>query len=149
MYLGTGNYAEAEALFTEALKSRIRVLGKEHDETLATAMAFGSVRLERREYTSTGSLLRETLASYEKGHPDTWQRYACESLLGTSLMEQKKYEEAEPLLLSAYAGVTQRKETIAANSRHLIEDTRTSLVKLYKIWGKPDKAAEWEAKGIN
>ncbi len=130
----------------EALESRIRVLGKEHDETLATAMALGSLRLERHKYTSAEGLLRETLASYEKSYPASWQRYACESLLGTSLLDQTKYEEAEPLLLSAYAGMTQRKEKIAASSHHFIEDARTSLVKLYKTWGKPDKAAEWEAK---
>jgi hypothetical protein len=106
----------------------------------------GRVRLERHEYSSAENLLRETLTSYEKSYPATWQRYACESLVGASLVDQTKYEQAEPPLLSAYAGLMQRKATIPASSRHLIEDTLTSLVKLYKSWEKSDKAAEWEAK---
>jgi len=143
-----GNLAEAEVLFTTALESRVRVLGKEHDVTLMTAMNLGNVRLERHEYASAEGIFRETLASYEKSHPETWQRYLCESVLGETLAAQSKYDEAEPLLVSGYEGMNQRKEAIAAFSLHHIEGARKSLVKLYKAQGKSEKAAEWEAKRV-
>jgi tetratricopeptide (TPR) repeat protein len=141
-----GDYAEAEALFTAALESRTQVLGKDHDVTLNTAMNLGRVRLERHEYTAAETLLRETLASYENRYPARWQRYACESLLGAALAAQRKYDEAEPRLLSGYGGMNQRKETIPAFSQHFLEEAQESLVKLYRAEEKPDKVAEWARK---
>jgi non-specific serine/threonine protein kinase/serine/threonine-protein kinase len=142
-----GKYSEAEALYGSALESRIRVLGKEHDVTLITALNLARVRMERSEYESAEALLRGTLASYEKSYPAIWQRYACESLLGQSLAGQKKYDEAELLLLSGFEGLEQRKVTIAAFSQHFIEEARESLAKVYRMRGKTKKAAELEAKG--
>ena len=77
---------------------------------------------------------------------NTWGRYNCESMLGASLAGQKKYAEAEGLLLSGYAGMVQRKATIPAPSRFKLEQAGKWIVQLYQDWGKPDKAAEWRQK---
>ena len=49
--------------------------------------------------------------------PDSWNRYHCQSLLGASLAGQKKFAEAEPLLIAGYEGMVQREATIAAPDR--------------------------------
>ena len=41
--------------------------------------------------------------------PESWESYNCQSMLGGSLEGQKKYREAEPLLVSGYGGVIKRK----------------------------------------
>ena len=138
-----GKYAQAETLFASALESRARVLGKEHPTTLRTAYYLGRVRFLRHAYEPAEAVLRTTLISYQHAHPTIWSRYACESLLGATLAAQKNYDAAEPLLLSGYEGMNQRKESIPVHSRFYLEDTRKALVRLYEAWGKPAKAAEW------
>jgi hypothetical protein len=66
----------------------------------------------------------------------------AESLLGGCLAAQKKYTEAEPLLLGGYRGLT---EAPAAPSRH-VEQARQRLIKFYEASGRPEEAAKWKAK---
>ena len=48
-----------------------------------------------------------------KALPDDWRTFNARSLLGGSLLGQKKYAEAEPLLLSGYEGMKQREDKIS------------------------------------
>jgi hypothetical protein len=106
-------------------------------------------------YLSQGKLLeserlsREALEFNQKKQPDDWQRFRAESLLGASLAGQKKFAEAEPLLLEGYQGMVQRKERMGwmgvPNLYHL-DRAREWIVQLYQAWGKPEKAAEWRKK---
>ena len=89
------------------------------------------------------SLLRPALTTYEKVAPDSWERYNCESMLGASLTGQKKYQEAEPLVVDGYDAMTQRKATIPAGSSSALDDAGARIVQLYRSWGKAEKAAEW------
>jgi hypothetical protein len=50
----------------------------------------------------------------EKKIPDDFFTFNARSMLGGSLLGQKKYAEAEPLLLSAYEGLRQREDRIPA-----------------------------------
>jgi hypothetical protein len=67
-------------------------------------------------------------------------------MLGSSLSGQGKLEEAEPLLTSGYEGMVKRQARLSFEDRALIAEAGNRLVNLYKAWGKPDKAAEWEAR---
>ena len=66
------------------------------------------------------------------------------SLLGESLAGEKKYTEAEPLLLEGYQGMLARQDRIDAPGRYHLELAHQWLVQLYQAWGKPDKGAEWK-----
>jgi hypothetical protein len=91
-------------------------------------------------------LAREALEAEKKVQPDDWQRYRAESLLGESLAGEKKYSEAEPLLLEGYQGMLARKDHIAVPDRYHLDLAQQWLVQLYQAWGKPAKAAEWRKK---
>jgi hypothetical protein len=67
-------------------------------------------------------------------------------LLGASLSGQKKYPEAEPLMLSGREGLVARESSIPAPNRGCLPDAGRRLISLYTDWGKPEKAAEWKAK---
>jgi hypothetical protein len=86
------------------------------------------------------------LMSYESSAPDEWNRYYCKSLLGASLAGQKRYAEAEPLLLSGYHGLKQRQAAIEAADRFVLAESAKQIVALYRAWGKPAQAAEWRSK---
>jgi hypothetical protein len=109
---------------------------------------YNLARLYRSENKSGQAelLLREAVNGYEKAGPDIWRRYNCQSMLGASLADQKKYAEAEALLLSGYQGMLQREATIPASERIELERAGEWIVQLYQDWGKPDKAAEWREK---
>ena len=65
------------------------------------------------------------------------------TLLGGALIGQKKYAEAEPLLLAAYEGMNlQKKENTPPIDSQLAE-TMERLVQLYEAWEKPDEADRW------
>jgi tetratricopeptide (TPR) repeat protein len=68
------------------------------------------------------------------------------SLLGDSLMTQKKYADAEPLLLAGYEGMKQREDMIPAPPKIHLTEALERLVQLYEAWGKKDQADEWRKK---
>ena len=60
-----------------------------------------------------------------------------------SLLPQKKYAEAEPLVLKGYEGLKERKWALAQHQTYRLPDALARLVQLYDTWGKPDEAARW------
>ena len=88
-------------------------------------------------------MFRAALTQYEKNAPDDWERYNCQSLLGASLTAQKKFQEAEPLIVDGYEGLVQRKAKIAGGTPSALDKARDRAVELYRSWGKSDKAVEW------
>ena len=62
------------------------------------------------------------------------------------LLGQKKYAEAEPLLLQGYEGLVQRRDKIPPKYPNRPTEALERLVQLYDAWGKKDKADEWRKK---
>ena len=139
-------YAEAEQLDMKVLETRRRVLGPQHPATTDTMASLSELWLLGHRYAEPEPLLREALNTLQHTSPDSWKRYYLESLLGAALAGQKRYAEAEPLLLSGYAGLIQRKATIPAASKSNLADAADWIVQLYRDWGQPDKTTEWQSK---
>jgi eukaryotic-like serine/threonine-protein kinase len=79
--------------------------------------------------------------------PGQWQIYGALSAVGESLLTQKKYAEAEPLLLEAHAEMLKRTPTpITAPFTASIARTVSGLVDLYTATSEPAKAAVWQQK---
>ena len=140
LYLSQRRYPQAEATFEQALEGRRKALGNEHPDTLITIMGLAESRLLQGEYVEAETVSREGLNAYQKKDPDNWRRFHMASLLGSSLAGQKKFAEAEPLLVSGYEGLRQREGTMPAASRVKIDQARTRLSQMYHDSGKPQKA---------
>jgi tetratricopeptide (TPR) repeat protein/predicted Ser/Thr protein kinase len=145
-YYSQGEYAKAEPLFSQSLEIRRRVLGPSHPDTTDALTLLAEVQIKQQRYTDAEQLLRDGLNTMEKTRPDHWRRFSAESLLGSALAGQQRYAEAEPLLLSGYAGLLQRNDTITATEKTHLADAGGAIVDLYRSWGQPDKAAEWQFK---
>jgi len=141
-----GKYALAATYATQALAGRRHALGPEHPDTMTSAADLALAYLSQEKFTDSEPLAREVLEFNRKKQPDDWQGFRAESLLGASLAGQRKYAEAEPLLLSGYQGMTARKDRIDVPDWYHLDRAREWLVQLYHGWGKPDKAAEWSGK---
>jgi hypothetical protein len=132
-------------LFEAALKGRQAKFGPDHPETLALMTQLARAYLGDKP-AQAETLLRQALAILDKKSPDVWQSYEARSLLGASLLEQKKYAEAEPFLLQGYDGMKAREARIPAPSRKRLSEAGKRLVTLYNAWGRKDKAEEWSKK---
>ena len=66
--------------------------------------------------------------------------------LGAALLGQKKYSEAEPLLLAGYQGMKEREATMPQPSKVRLIASLKWVVQLYEATGNEDKAKEWREK---
>jgi len=103
--------------------------------------------LVKGKFVEAESLARECLAIREKAIPDDWLTFNARSLLGGSLLGQRKYQAAEPLLLSGYEGLKQREDKIPAGVRLTrLKQSLQRLAQLDEETGRPEQAAEWRQK---
>jgi hypothetical protein len=79
----------------------------------------------------------------EKGQPNHWTTFEAQSLLGGALVGQKKYAEAEPLLLKGYEGMKQQEKSIEPRDKRRLKEAVERLVRLYEETDKKDEAARW------
>jgi hypothetical protein len=91
-------------------------------------------------------LLRECLEIRTKSQPDDWSTFNTKSLLGGSLLGQKQYAEAEPLLGEGYEGMKDREKTMPEIAKPRMTEAIERLVQLYNATDKKDKADEWRKK---
>ena len=90
-----------------------------------------AARLREGKFAEAEVLARECLSLREKTIPDNWRTFNAQSMLGGSLLGQKKYAEAEPLLLSGYKGMKQREAGIPPEGKPRLSETLQRLVQLY------------------
>jgi eukaryotic-like serine/threonine-protein kinase len=142
IYQRQGKYSLAETYAAQALAERRHVLGTEHEDTMVSAADLALAYVSQGKFAESEPLAREAMEVNRKNRPDDWKGFRAESLLGASLAGQKRYAEAEPLLLEGFQGMLVRKDRIAVPNRYHLELAHRWLVQLYKNWGKPQKAAE-------
>jgi serine/threonine protein kinase len=127
--------------WVECVRARYRGLDSLHfAHELST---LGLVVLRQRKWAAAEPPLRECLAIHEKLAPDTWERYHIQSQLGQALLGQKKYAEAESLLLASREGLVAHADKATASQRRRAEDLTALLFQLYDESGDKEKAAAW------
>ena len=144
-YTDAGRVADAIPLHEEALELSVAQLRAEHPDTLFAMNCLARACLDVKP-AETESLSRRLMAIRDKTNPDDWSAFDVRSLLGASLLRQKKYAEAEPLLLEGYAGLEARATKIPIPSRKRVTEALDRIVELYDAWGKKGKALEWRKK---
>lgn len=93
-------------------------------------------------YPPAEQYLRESLSIREKRIPKKWETFWTQSLLGAALAGQKRWKEAEPLLLSGYEGLKSVADTIPASPYRNLFLAGHRLAELYDATDRSDKAAE-------
>jgi tetratricopeptide (TPR) repeat protein len=138
-----GNLAEAELLYRARLES-LRPVVRADDPLLARALAdLAYTMLCEGKSAEAGSLAQECLGIQEKQMPDNWRTFAARGLLGAALFGQRRYAQAEPLLLSGYEGLSQRAKWIPPDQKRTqLALPLAELVHLYTALGQTDRALE-------
>lgn len=114
-----------------------------HPETLAARQAFALALRGRGQTSAAAYHLKAVLDARQVLGADRLDTQVCRLELGTTRLGQKKYAEAEPLLLEAYAGL--KNNPADANNRWT-RITVQRLVQLYENSKQRDKADEWRKK---
>jgi tetratricopeptide (TPR) repeat protein len=110
----------------------------------ASALAVrGLMLLQEKKPAEAALKLRECLRIRQKIQPDDWTTAETESLLGEALLEQKKFAEAEPMLLRGYEGMQLHADSIPPQDKPRLIKALERLVKLYEAWGNTEKATRW------
>jgi hypothetical protein len=65
------------------------------------------------------------------------------AVLGSTLLGEQKYAEAESLLLRSYEKMKERESQVAVRERRLLKRTAEQLAKLYHDQNRMEQAREW------
>jgi Protein kinase domain/Tetratricopeptide repeat len=139
----------------EAILRELLDFQKEHGQAdspplpYATTLEFlGRNLLQQRKWAVAEAMLRECLSIRENKEPPLmFNRFSTKSLLGASLVGQKKYADAEPYLLQGYRGLKERADWAAPGMGRIpVPEAAERLVQFYEATGKQDKADEWRKK---
>ena len=145
MYRRWGKYALAEDLSAEAL-SIIRRAGDSEGSAKFWELELAAAYCPDKKFTQCETLARDVFDYRRKKKEDGWASFRAESFLGASLAGQTKYDEAEPLLLEGYRGMTEQLDKKNGEQKAELQFVHQSLVQLYQAWGKPDEAVRWMRK---
>ena len=89
-------------------------------------------------------VLREALGIYQKETPQAWNTANCRFHLGATLANQRKFAEAEQLLLDAFNDMTERVAQTPAWGKQHRSEVAARLVEFYKAQNNTDEAVKWE-----
>jgi serine/threonine protein kinase/tetratricopeptide (TPR) repeat protein len=153
--LDQGRHEEAISALENALRIAGSALGPDHPLVAIYTINLGAAQLARGTPAATAAaelLLRDGLRirllapgvvpARRRTFPDNdWSIGGTKSLLGAALLAERRYDEAEGVLLEA-----ERDLAASRDPRGDMIVTVRRLVMLYDSWGKPTKAAEYRAR---
>jgi hypothetical protein len=142
-YGRTGKSAEAIALATERVGAARKRFHAGSPPLAAVLGAVGMALHYAEMCADAEPLLRECLSIRQQQEADVWTTFDTQSLLGHALLGQKKYAEAEPLLVQGYQGMKDREDHMPHDARYRLVLDLEGLVHLYDAWGKKAEADKW------
>jgi eukaryotic-like serine/threonine-protein kinase len=137
-------YADAVQMHRRALALRRTRLPEKHSATLNSLSELVLALIGLGELGQAETLAREHWESRREKAPDHWQTFEAQSILGGILARQKKHDEAEPLLLSGYQGLIERRDTIPPANHARLKAALERLAQFYQETNRREPAAEWE-----
>ena len=131
-------FDEARTLLDAAVALQRRVLPPGHLDLARSTAALGLLDARTAQAARGEPLLREALAIRQRvlgeGH---WLTASVASALGESLTVQRRFPEAEGVLLPAL----DRMVAALGGAHPAAVETRERIAALYDAWGRPDRAA--------
>jgi hypothetical protein len=106
----------------------------------------GNWLLELKEFATAEPILRDCLAVREEpaktNQLQPWRVANVKSILGAALLGQKKYTDAEPLLLTGYNELKKDEKDLPPQGTY-IPDALQRLVDFYQATGQKNKAEHY------
>ncbi len=138
-----GNLAEAEARQREALALRAKLPAGERAELAESMAELARTLLLEQRFAEAETLAHECLEVREKEQPNDWETFEARTLVGRSVLGQRRPAEAEPLMLAGCMGMKDRAGKVPPWEQWRLRDALQSLIQFYDNTGKADDAAKW------
>src|SRR5262249_54872962 len=90
--------------------------------------------------------LRESLRLRTELESEHWNVVKNGLFLAKTLLRQKKYAEAEPLLIEIHAKAGERTDQAPSWERGFPADIADGLIELYTALDKPDEVKKWQTE---
>lgn len=134
----------------QAASAEARSLAPDGGLQLASNLAVVGLHLLKLEkWSEAEPLIRESLDIREKLQPNDWSTFNAKSMLGGALLGQKKYTEAEPLLVQGYEGMKQNLKTIPELGKDRFKEALDRLINLYAATNKSSELEKWQIERAN
>jgi serine/threonine protein kinase/tetratricopeptide (TPR) repeat protein len=104
------------------------------------------VQLQERKFEEAETHARQCLAIRLKLRPDDWSVFHAKHLLGAAQAGQKRFAEAETLLVEGYQGMKARRATMPDFHLPRIGESALRIIDFYTELKRPDKVAEWKSE---
>lgn len=137
-----GDAAEAERHFREALSIADEKLAKDHRSRAIYLRNLASALVALEKPAEGEPLALEALRIFRADNPNSWRVPDADSVLGSCLAAQGRFEEAEPLLTGSYLALSKEE----GDGAQKVPEALQRLIDLYTAWGKPEKAAAYRAR---
>ncbi len=138
-----GKYSEAETLMREALVIDRAALGNDHPSVALTLVFLSDTLTRAGRQREAEQVAREALTiNIHRLGPDHPRTKDAQGALGIALAKQRRWPEAEELLLKYGALLESSKSDVEGD----FDKVARLIVEMYEAWGKPEKAAEWRRK---
>jgi eukaryotic-like serine/threonine-protein kinase len=142
-YGKAGRSAEAMKVAQEFLDETRKNSPKDSPQRAVALAQISAVLLQIKAHADAERVLRECLAIREKTQPDLWTTFNTKAMMGSALLHQKKYVDAELLLKAGYEGMKARETALPPKAKDYMKVALQHLVMLYEAIDKPDLAAKW------
>jgi tetratricopeptide (TPR) repeat protein len=140
-----GSLAELDHMLSRTVDYMRARFGRDSAEAAFATAPRVHVLLLEQKFAEAEAPARECLAIRERLIPDDWSTFHVRSMLGAALVGQKKFAEAEPLLLVGYRGLARCEaiKALPAENEMRPREAAERLVRLYTDWGQAEPAAGW------
>jgi hypothetical protein len=101
-------------------------------------------RLAQEEFVDAEATARECLQLAEQELPDDFQTHHARHLVGASLLGQKEFAKAEPLLVAGFEGMQKQSARTGAASKSALLQAAKRLIQLYELTQQPEKQQAWQ-----
>jgi serine/threonine protein kinase/tetratricopeptide (TPR) repeat protein len=142
-YDASGLYAKSEPLYRSFVPLAEKRFGPDDARTGDYWSFLGWNLMQQKKFAAAEPVLRVCLRIREQKLPDAWITWHTRSVLGASLQGQRRYADAEHLLLAGYLGLKERAGQLPANQRGNVVEAARRLVELYRAWGRVEEAERW------
>ncbi len=146
LHLALGEIEKADTLFSEGLDAVSKHNPEGSQGKAYALLSLSQISLQQKKYAAAASLLCECLKIFEKTDSDKWITFNTMSVLGGVLLAQKKYPEAELLIIQGFDGMKKREATIPVGVKYRLTEAIERVVQLYEATDRPEKANEWRMK---
>jgi serine/threonine protein kinase/tetratricopeptide (TPR) repeat protein len=146
VYRDSGRPGEAIPILQDLVKFGKTREGPENPKTLASTNNLIGAYIEAKRWPEAETSARECLEIRARMHSDDGSRFHTMLQLGTALAGQRKFVEAEPLLLEGYEGLSKRTTGAPGLTPKDLARAAARIADLYDSVAQPTKATEWRQR---